>query len=127
MMKRRKRHYKAIFRHLRDVYGFNPVEAMSDFEKASRNAAREIWPLARIRGCNFHFCQAICRRARRMKRLQNELQHNGEARFILKMFQRLSLLPVDELRAGRRYIRQRIHDKGLERVFRRFWRYVILI
>lgn len=74
---------------------------MSDFEKAARGAAREVWPNARIAGCNFHFTQALRRRANFNQILSRELRINNQAKFALKLFFRLSLIPKRFLSEGK--------------------------
>ena len=38
---------------------FKPVASMSDWERASRNAFKDVFPQIRIYGCLFHYTQCI--------------------------------------------------------------------
>lgn len=95
---------------------------MSDFERAPRNAARQVWPDCDIQGCNFHFCQAIRRKTLEFPLLKEAMKINSEARLIVKMLQRLSLLPIGNVIEGLEYIGHRIIRFDLQQVFVDFMR-----
>lgn len=100
MSNRKKKLYIAVFAYLRDRFGINPAHFMMDFETSSRKAAREVWPDIKVYGCNFHFNQAVRRKAKSLPRLSLALQRNRAARTTLKMFMRISLLPADRVKKG---------------------------
>ena len=55
--------YAAAFNLLKDrVPDFNPIHAMADFEQAIKNALITIFPNLDVRGCRFHFGQAIIKK-----------------------------------------------------------------
>jgi hypothetical protein len=43
-------------------YEMNPIEIICDFEVAAINAAKTVFPSVSIKGCHFHFCQALKKR-----------------------------------------------------------------
>lgn len=52
--------YTAIFAKVRSAFPqFMPEFGMGDFELASANAFRAIWPSISIRGCAFHFAKSL--------------------------------------------------------------------
>lgn len=122
MTNKTKKSYLGLFKFIRDHFNINPEIVMSDFEKAARKAARRIWPNARIAGCNFHFNQALTRHAKSIPILRHELKTNGSARFALKLFHRMSLIPEQHLREGKNVIREFLRRKNLNLAFRVFWR-----
>jgi hypothetical protein len=77
-----------------------PVAAISDFEMALRNALIFIWPQIHLTGCNFHLCQALRRKALTCDGLGSKLRGRSEHHTVLKMFMRLSLLPLPRVEAG---------------------------
>lgn len=120
--------YVILFKFLRDTFGISPSSTMSDFEKASQNAARETWEDVTIHGCQFHFAKAIRRKALTFPALRRALRwKRGDIRLkrIIKMYQRLSLLPRDRVEDGLEYIRQQIHELHLVQTMAPFNRRVI--
>lgn len=95
MTNKTKKSYLGLFKFIRDHFNINPEIVMSDFEKAARKAAR-----------NFHFNQALTRHAKSIPILRHELKTNGSARFALKLFHRMSLIPEQHLREGKNVIRE---------------------
>lgn len=44
--------YRKVFKFLKDkVPNFRPPQMMADYEKAMRNAFKEVFPMARLYGC----------------------------------------------------------------------------
>ena len=85
-----------------------PVTAMSDFERGLRNAVEASFPGIILRGCNFHHLQALRRKARKISTLATKVFKNSHHHFVLKMFMRISLLPIEKIDSGlyqlKRYI-----------------------
>lgn len=79
-----------------------PRKIMSDFELPARNACKEIWSDIHVFGCNFHYAQALRRKAKSIPQLSRLLMQNRNASIVLKMFMRLSLLPVNRVQNGMR-------------------------
>jgi hypothetical protein len=124
-------HYTSIFKFLDlAVFGFDddgekrqPISVSCDFEQAMRNAAKKIWPNAIRRGCNFHLGQAQRRKGRSIPKLSLKLKNGSKHQNILKMFMRLSLLPLDRVDAGFEAILQFIRLQSLMVDFKEFIAY----
>lgn len=124
MTKKDRNQYKKLFEFLRDGLDIVPGTIMCDFEAASRRAAREVWNGVKVYGCNFHYCQALSRKAKKFARLRKALNvrgANNNAKKALKMFMRLSLLPIRHVYDGIRAIRRFITRHRMNRLFAGFY------
>ena len=64
MPNRLKKSYVQVCKALRDnstEYTMNPDIIISDFEIGAMNAFKEVFPNTTIKGCHFHYTQAIWR------------------------------------------------------------------
>lgn len=77
-----------------------PKMAVSDFERAIHLALVKVWPDIQCSGCNFHYCQALGRKARKLGVLVGDIDYRKISHKGLLMFMRLSLLPLDRIDAG---------------------------
>lgn len=68
---------------------------MIDFETGLINALRQEFPGAQIRGCYFHFCQAIFRKVQALG-LHVTYRENEEIRQQVRMLMAIAFLP-DEM------------------------------
>ncbi len=85
---KRQETYQRVFQLLEKVrvnlqLDLLPSLLVSDFELAIMNAARSIFPSASIKGCYFHFCQAILRKIQELG-LQVEYKENQELRSFVR-------------------------------------------
>ncbi|KAG5682152.1 hypothetical protein PVAND_011524 [Polypedilum vanderplanki] len=98
--------YAAVFTLMNmAVFSFDgvkrkPVSVTCDFEKAMRRGLVEVWPGINCYGCNFHFCQALRRKATSMTELACKVTGFSQHHQTLRMFMRLSLLPRDRVPTG---------------------------
>jgi hypothetical protein len=76
------------------------ISCMKDFEQAITAAVSNVWPNAASKGCNFHFNQALERKAKSTRGLGGKLAAGTKYRKILLMFMRISLLPIHRINAG---------------------------
>jgi len=76
---------------------------MCDYKKASMNAVHEQFPQASLRGCWFHYCQAVLKKWRRLKLQKTSCK-------ILSMAMTLALAPSEMFSDGLTFI-QTIADK----------------
>lgn len=107
MEKRTKEAYKAAFEGWMAAFGrIEPAAIMSDYEEPLRAAARETWPATHIRGCWFHFAQAVLRNAVKMKVARTESAE------IVQMAMVLPLLPANAIERGMACIRKFIGAHG---------------
>lgn len=118
MTSRSEKQYVSVFEHLRDaILGFDgklrvPKNGMSDFEKAMRRALIKVWPNINMDGCNFHFTQALHRKATTMENLSTKISGNSTHHKVLLMFMRLSLLPIDRLERGYNALKEYIASQN---------------
>lgn len=91
MNRRTEAAYRHVFQYVHDqLFRLNCSSIMSDFEIALRNALRAVSPGIEVRGCWFHFCQALHRQAMKMLDLKN-----ATVKSIVRRLRFLALLPVD--------------------------------
>lgn len=89
------------------------LSVSSDFELAIRAAVGNVWPLAEVIGCNFHHCQAVERHAKQSPGLAGGKLADGTAyRRIIRMFKRISLLPLRRVDAGFSALLDHIQEQG---------------
>ena len=73
---------------------------MCDYELSLRNAAKQVWNGAAVKGCWFHYVQAIRRRIVATKSLSILIQKNKFAFNVMQMFFKLPLLPLKYMEKG---------------------------
>ena len=73
---------------------------MCDYEMAMRKAISSVWPVARLSGCWFHYCQALRRKKASLSKLNAFISKNIVAEITFKLFLKLPLLPAEKLQAG---------------------------
>ena len=76
---------------------FAPDTFMGDFEMASRNALRASFPNARFGGCQFHYSQALWRKAQKLG-LTDLYKNNQEFKIFLKKLMATPYLPANQIR-----------------------------
>lgn len=69
-----------------------------DFENAMRTALKNVCPNIRVHGCLFHFMQAITRKVASIPTLFELVRNNDDARFLLRKFQSIALLPANKIK-----------------------------
>ncbi len=97
MTNRRQEAYTRLLDKLTEMIpDFQPTEAMADFETASRNAVLAKWPAVVLRGCFFHFSQAVMRQLKKIG-LTKMYKQNVNFRRWAKSIMCLPLLPADKI------------------------------
>ncbi|XP_052251128.1 uncharacterized protein LOC127874188 isoform X3 [Dreissena polymorpha] len=97
MSRRSKDDYVQVFRSLRRRLGDLSVEwIMLDFEAATWQAIREVFPDAVIRGCVFHFTQRIYRKIT-TEGLSTAYQQHGDKFEFFRKIMSLPYLPVEQI------------------------------
>ena len=87
--------YLKLFEHYRSI-GVSVIEFLSDYEVASRNAIRDIYPFALVKGCYFHFCNSLLKKLKKLKIL-TDYTKSKIVNQILHMYFSLAFVPIDEL------------------------------
>lgn len=97
---RKQNTYFRLFRLLKDkMPQFNPQEFHIDFETAAINALTTVFSNVEIKGCNFHFNQAIWRKVQELG-LTQLYRGEKEIRDHIKMCAALAHLPPDYIEDG---------------------------
>jgi hypothetical protein len=99
------------------------VSVNCDFEVALRQGLVEVWSEIKVSGCNFHFCQALRRKAKSMPRLATKITGNTLHHTVLFMYMRLSLLPIDHIKAGIAAIQRYVSLNKIANDFKQFHSY----
>ena len=68
-----------------------------DFELGMKKAIQEVLPDSQIRGCYFHYSQAIIKRVNDLRLMPNYMVLNSPARKIIRTMTILPLLPLDKI------------------------------
>ncbi len=93
--------YMRMLRRLIEAAGrlglqFNPQTICIDFETAMISAINDTFPQARVRGCLFHFCQAIWRKVQTLG-LAVRYKEDDAFNRIVRRASALPLVPRDEI------------------------------
>lgn len=93
--------YKTVLEWIQvNVCDLDPASFMSDFEPALRNAIMEVYPACQIRGCYFHFVQAVRRNMAKLSELYKIITSDSDKRKLFHMFLALPLLPLGMIFEG---------------------------
>lgn len=118
--------YQDVFKFIEaKSFELNPASIMSDYEEGMRIAIKNTWPNCDIRGCLFHYKQAIQRRCnadpilRRLLKLKNSFN----ARKIKNMLMNIPHLPEDKIMEGYESVRDFAKKKKLYAKFEELFSY----
>lgn len=120
--------YEAVFRYIENnIFQLEPSVFMTDFEGGLRNAINSFYPRARLRGCWFHYCSALNKKATALG-LKKFFKNNSSARLIKHELMCLPLLPADSITTGFKIVeRHAQREKVYERLdvffqyFEKYW------
>ncbi|XP_054709080.1 uncharacterized protein LOC129218781 [Uloborus diversus] len=93
--------YLTLFKNLKiqaEKFGFKfqPPSAMLDFEAGAINALEEVFPFINVKGCYFHYSQAIWRKVQELGLVKNYV-NSEETRTWIRRIIALPLVPMDEV------------------------------
>lgn len=95
-----------------------PNQFMADWELAERIALKRVYPLVDLRGCWFHYCNAIRKRRQKMGlKFHKTLKFNQDALLLYTELQQIPLLPAKHIEGGFRAIKQKAELLGLKYAF----------
>jgi len=98
MSKMKKENYVEVFEALNNLNpNLSPTSIMSDFEKAAISAFADIYPLAELRGCFFHFSQCLWRKFSKIPEGLNFYKMDPNFTLHLKCLPALAFVPVSEV------------------------------
>ena len=83
-----------------------PDLIVTDFEMALPAAVETEFPTAEVRACFFHYCQAICKRARQQRLCGPGGDQMGNSELMIRKMMALAFLPVAVVRANFQIIAQ---------------------
>lgn len=122
---RKQKLYEKVFQFFRDAHQINPQTLMCDFERAMKNAAKSVWRSCIIRGCLFHYEQAILRKAKRTPKIAKGLKKSTHVKQVMKMMAKIPLLPEDKLEEGLLETLNYQKTHRLSKMFKTFNQYYI--
>ena len=97
---RKKSTYKRLFSCLKkQLKSFHPYKIHIDFEAAAISAVKEEFVTADVKGCNFHFNQALWRKVQQLGMTQ-AYRDNKEIRDHVKMVAALAHVPIEYVSEG---------------------------
>lgn len=116
--------YVALFKYIEEnIFELEPTEFMTDYEDGMRLAIKTRWPTVKIRGCWFHYSQAILRKCRKLS-MNTLLRKSANARAVKRQIASLPLLPADKIREGFKAIKLTAAKKRVSLRFGRLFKYV---
>lgn len=105
MSSRKTESYEAVFKYIEDnVFKLEPSGLMTDWEAGMRKALRICFPNADLRGCWFHYCQAIRKKFAKLG-LHYTLVSSMDARMVKQAIMALPLLPPEKFEEGYDHIK----------------------
>ncbi|KAL0891848.1 hypothetical protein ABMA27_015107 [Loxostege sticticalis] len=78
LMSKTENTYTTMFRLIKaQIPNWNPIKIVIDFERAVIKSIQTVLPTTEIKGCYFHFSQALVKRAKKLKltKKRNQLKH----------------------------------------------------
>lgn len=115
--------YVDVFQYIeKTLFKLSPTEFMTDFEGGQRKALKMVYPNAVLRGCWFHYCACIRKKAMKLK-LKPLLDDNSGATEVYKKIMNLPLLPSRYIERGYLHIKQRAKTLNLHKEFKKFFEY----
>lgn len=113
MTKRTQVAYDAVFNFI-DAKIFDlsgTYKFITDFEIAMRNSLRKQYPLSKLSSCQFHFAQAVHRRASKIKGLLEFLRRNDVAEKIYYKLMYIALLPATMIDSTFDFLMKKAEDE----------------
>lgn len=122
MTRRTKQTYIHLMRYIEEhVCELNPDSFMTDYESGLRSALRLVYPHSNVRGCLFHYTQAIRKKSKSIPDFFKNLHRNAELESLYNQFLVLPLLPPEKVLTG--FNGLKLEAQQNEAVFRIFLEY----
>ena len=111
MSKRRERDYRAVFQAVRDLApNLEVVTVTTDFEIAIWTAARAVFEDVTMRGCSFHWAQAVWRKLQELG-LATSYMNSGPAQDYMRLIFALPFIPAEHIRPSFRHLAAQATDQ----------------
>ena len=108
--------YSKLFRILKEKIKLEPRKVIFDYEKAIISSMMKEFIKNEVKGCNFHFGQAIWRSCKNIG-LQTEYTNNPLIKKIIRHFLNLTFVPEEHIVEGCEHILNEITKKYLKEIF----------
>ena len=100
--------YRLLFSCIKEAceklnIAINPKSILIDFEAAVQKAAKLEFPGIKVKGCFFHFCQAIYKKLVELG-LKTLYSTNSDVKMWVEKLMALSLVPLDQIEDGLEYL-----------------------
>lgn len=93
---RKQEMYEEVFKYLRDKFHLQPKSLTTDFELASRNAFKKVFPDILLKGCHFHFTQSLIKKVKYLE-LGEYYNSNKDLNLIIKYYMNLCFIEISEM------------------------------
>lgn len=129
MSKKTQKSYEHVLRFIdANVFRLKPASFTTDFEKALRSGILKVYPEVQLKGCWFHYCQALRRKLTNISELAKFVKTTDAARRIFKKMLVLPLLPPDDIPTAFNLCKQEAYASmncyyKSENVFEKFFDY----
>lgn len=119
MSRRRQKDYDAVLQALLQSLPRLPMvtEFIMDFEQAAWNSVSKIFPHATIRGCAFHWSQAVWRKIQSLG-LQVDYRNDATIYQICRRIMALPLLPAADIRPQFHRLQRHANTPQLQQLFK---------
>lgn len=91
--------YQHLFGFInQNILKLEPQSFMTDYEPGLRKALKTVFPSAILKGCWFHYCQALRSRILKIKGFGKLLKKNQECNIWFRSFQILPLVKPNQIK-----------------------------
>ena len=97
--------YTTLFEALDRFGPYNPRSVLCDYEIGLHNAVTNKWPNTTLRGCHFHYTQALWRHLQRVDLVPEYQVENSPIRVAFKMLTALPFVPENLITTAWRQLR----------------------
>lgn len=115
MSGKKRRDYKAVLDAVISISPSPPrvTKVMLDFERAVWSALRQTLPGVQLKGCSFHWTQALWRKVQGLE-LQDAYRNDCGTHQLIKQLMALSYLPADKIERRFRRLQQQATVRPLQ-------------
>lgn len=116
--------YTDLFKYIENhVFQLQPAQVMTDWESALRLAINNVYPSTDIKGCWFHYCSAIRRKAEKVVKDFHLLKTDKNAYEIYRQLLSIPLLPSEYIEDGYHAVKHKARFDGLFEKFKALFEY----
>jgi hypothetical protein len=98
MSRKTKECYQHLLRYIdENLVQLKLASFITDYEASMRKAVQSLFPAAKIRGCWFHFCQALRRKVAKLPKLAKQIRHDQKVKRLYHKFLCIPLVPATKI------------------------------